>query len=204
MKMQDDVSLGGTAKADSERQSPIAATRTLYVVTSGSGSYSDYGISAIFDSRELAETAMADGCGDSIEEYPLNPGVDQYHAGRSLFVVEMRRDGSVVRTESLGWAWAGDRPDPLRLTVEWGDTSYDYRRPPIAIILRAETWSKDTEQAIKAVNEQRAQWIATGKWAEAEAEMRATWRGPLPDADVQAAGAPTVATPNGQTKSGHR
>jgi hypothetical protein len=45
----------------------IALRKKAWAVTSGS--YSDYGIEAVFESREDAEAAKAEGFGDAVEEF---------------------------------------------------------------------------------------------------------------------------------------
>lgn len=82
--------------------------KTLYVVTSGS--YSDYGIDAIFDSKELAQSfinSFDTGKGwtdfNDIEEWQLNPNEMELKSQRKAFDLRMNKEGetqSVNRSDS--------------------------------------------------------------------------------------------------------
>jgi hypothetical protein len=138
----------------------------VYVVTSGS--YSDYGIASVFDSRELAE-AMVRGREDyRVEEYTLNPGQAEYHAGRTLWQVEMLRDGNVPKPPlDLGFAWEDVEEDSVQMLTQW----VGFELIAIGVALQARVWASTPEQAVKATNERRAQWIADGRWDHRESEL---------------------------------
>lgn len=126
-----------------------------YVVTSGE--YSGKQIVAVF-TDELAAVAFAEKDRDSfgrtsqVEEYPLDVPPDRW----DLTIVEMAKDGTVLRvrkTLDLIGVSGFDR---------WIDT-----RPSMKGQRDAFAWSvrtPDEQQAIKAVNEKRAQLIADGLW----------------------------------------
>lgn len=142
----------------------------IYLLTCGE--YSDYGVVAVFDSRELAEAAM-DGKSEDyrIEEYPLNPGLAEYHAGRRVFYVEMLADGTVHRTDDFGWAWAKDF-DPPHVTYQFGPFSSGHPMAVVRFVMDTHVWATDQAHAIKIANEQRAQLLASGQWAEQEQAHR--------------------------------
>lgn len=135
----------------------MSEPRTLYVVTSGC--YSDYGVVAIFDDRDLAERYCegsddSGGYGMRVEEYPLNPKAEEIRAGLKGHRVLLDRDGNLVRhDEDYGL-------DPEPGEVDWQYAGGpDYRR---VYVFGATVLAKTKEQAVKAVNEQRAQWLAAG------------------------------------------
>lgn len=121
---------------------------TLYVVTSGE--YSDYGIEAIFSTRELAQSYIdATTSGDrwsqpGIEEWELDPGADDLRAGRKLWFVRMDRDGNVPEV----------RPDR-------GGSSDSHGFDAIGNMI-CTVWAADQEHAVKIVGERRARFLAEG------------------------------------------
>ena len=133
----------------------------VYAVTSGI--YSDYGIEALFSSKEKAEEFMrlfprrTPEYNDP-EEYVLNPdAVDHVKKGRSLWVVTMSRDGSVSEAYKKGndcWSLYGPPEIVERKTGG---------RAPEKV-LRVMAWAKTEEQALKIANGQRARMIAKGEW----------------------------------------
>jgi hypothetical protein len=132
----------------------------LYAVSHGR--YSDYGIVAIYDDRALAEAYIAGKDDDyDIEEYELNPHADQIHEGLKVHCVIMDRAGTVLRHDES----YGDLPDGengVKPNHRWANGG-SYK----TYVFEFHTLAKSGEQAIKAANECRAQWIATGKeWPE--------------------------------------
>jgi hypothetical protein len=124
---------------------------------------------AVFDRKDLADALVAgreDGYdGYQVEEYPLNPGESEYHAGRSLWSVRMRRDGTVISADDMRFAHTEAAPPDSGYDSN-GGTWRDWK-----MCLKIETWARDKEQAVKAANEIRAQRIADGWWDRAEAEF---------------------------------
>src|SRR5262245_5421955 len=137
----------------------MSAEKKVYLVTSGS--YSDYGVNAVFDSRELAEAMIRGRDGYSIEEFVLNPGEQQYRAGQSLRSVTMRHDGSGVVVCDFGFAM---EPSEDRIFIEQEQGWEPGPRAIVAFVLECDVWSKDETHAIKVANERRGQWIADGRW----------------------------------------
>lgn len=129
---------------------------TIYVVTSGG--YSDYVIVAIFDDKALADAYCegsddADGDGMRVEEYPINPHADLIRQSLQTHTVELWRDGS-LRSHSASY---GADPKAGGVVKRWesgGLSRYAF----VASVL-----AKSREQAIKAVNEQRAIYIAANR-----------------------------------------
>lgn len=139
--------------------------KKVFVVTSGS--YSDYRILAIFSTKKLAKDfidAVKDDECNGIEEHDLdNDTVDLIKRGYSVWSVNMLINGDTERC---------DRQENGRHNVIncpsfqiWERTKAPaYRGNGIPDILTANVWAKTEKQAIKIVNEKRAQMIASGKF----------------------------------------
>lgn len=142
----------------------MTSGKTLYVVTSGE--YSDYRIVGIFDDERLAlalcnpDADPATTYGPRIETWELNHNADRIRAGLKKFRVALWRDGSVryvyddafddVTSEASAGSlvWRGERQP---------DGSYQQRAYfEVSVVARTE------DQAIKAANERRAQYLAAG------------------------------------------
>jgi hypothetical protein len=141
--------------------------KTIYAVSSGD--YSDYRVNALFSTREAAESFMAtvkDDYYNAIEEYELDPPtVSLIQRGYSVWRVVMRRDGTVENC---------DRHDPRerynsddvpshRIWERTKAPAYKGRGIPDALM--ASVWARTEKQAVKIVNEKRAQIIASGEWS---------------------------------------
>jgi hypothetical protein len=122
---------------------------TMYIVTQGS--YSDYHICAVFDTRERAEQFVALYGPDSdldIEEYPLNPEVPTLPAGYTIWRVTMEWDGT---TRSVCHADPGDVLDDIDII-------------PYIDQMRTTVAARTRQHAVKIANERRTQAIAAGQW----------------------------------------
>ena len=134
---------------------------TIYVVTTGE--YSDYGICAMFSSKEKADQYCerfkkhADYTGYDIEEYTLDPIPDDvYRENKELYHVQMWKDGTVRQTYTTHLS-----SHNVQLSfAEYGRME----RKDDPVVLCMEVWSKSEEHAIKIVNEKRRQLIAENKW----------------------------------------
>lgn len=151
----------------------------VFLVTQGS--YSDYGVVAVFDSRELAE-AMVSGRREpeyyDIEEYELNPGAARRADGFSMWFVKMRQDGSTLQVEDWGFAWEEDEKE-ASLAIETAYADAGHRRTTTVVVgvaMEARVWARERQQAVKIVNERRAQWIADGRWAQEAGRLRHIFR----------------------------
>lgn len=125
----------------------------IYVITEGW--YSDYHIVGAFSTRENAQTfldhfpsVLKDA---SIEEWELDPGLEQIHRNLNLYWLFMDRDGntrvnSPTSTKESMW-WTGFLKNGLPL-------------------LGAEIWARDEVHAIKILNERRAAILAANAWGD--------------------------------------
>ncbi len=141
--------------------------KTVYLVTTGS--YSDYDVVAVFDDKELADEFRQrfNYLGNDLEEYALNPAVQELRAGKVVWEVDIAHDGTVARVARSSSRWIGSMEahilgydhDANEWAWWWKDTkSYG--------CLNVQCWARDEEHAIKIANEQRAIWLANGKWPE--------------------------------------
>ncbi len=120
----------------------------IYVVTSGC--YSDYGIEAVFDSRDKAVAYIGgEPTGDRrIEEYALNDGADERQQGLTFYEVTMDLNGNVTRIHARQKDF-GELTDYRDGYI--GRPAYS-RNPPW---FRADAWARDEHHAIKIANEKR-------------------------------------------------
>jgi hypothetical protein len=132
------------------------------------GEYSDYSVRGVFSTKENAERIAALFAGGydtpSVNEWTLDPGVEETLKGWKQYNLTILRDGTVERCEpgrsylnlaDHEWLWERTKapayqgkgiPDALQLTV----------------------WAADEVHAVKVANERRVQWIATGKFPHPE------------------------------------
>ena len=132
-----------------------------------SGSYSDYGINAIFSSRKLAEEYMAAVKNNDYNEiavYELDPPtVNLIRSGYSVWCVLMLNDGTTERInrEENDYYAIDDVPKHWI----WKRTEAPaYKGKGIPDALQSTVWAKTEKAAVKIVNEKRAQMIANGEW----------------------------------------
>ena len=120
----------------------------IYVVTEGS--YSDYRICGVFDSKELAEKFTKSFGKDymKIEEYTLNPFSKEVNENFKPFFVRMTSEGECV---------------DIGLEVNFGclDSKYGFDNNKN---LYYSVFAKDEKHAIKIVNEKRIQILASNTW----------------------------------------
>lgn len=144
----------------------------LWVVEQGE--YSDYRVVGIFSSEENAQR-IADainktrGHNDAtVSRWLLDPGIDELRQGFTPFLVDMREDGTVERSEQ--WEISG---------YELAGYAHMWRRakapaykgnPDKPDILQTLVWARDQVHAIKITNEHRLRMIASGEWANDTAE----------------------------------
>lgn len=127
---------------------------TVYVVTTGS--YSDYGIVAIFSTRETAEMLIRN-CPEGtypayndIEEYELDKFEEQIKQGKQQWWVRMRENGTVDTVQ--------EESPPIDIGVQVFNTSHD------GVMMIVTTWADNKEHAIKIANERRSALIASNQW----------------------------------------
>lgn len=125
---------------------------TIFIVTSGS--YSNYGINAVFTEKKYAEeyvkifNILNSYDELRIEEYEANPHQEEIKKGRYPFWVQMSKDG-----EKLSVKISDIHGKDKRI-------SYTYDKSHINIYCYAE----DKLHAIKIANEKRIELIAMDLW----------------------------------------
>ena len=138
---------------------------TIWVIEQGS--YFDYRVCGVYSTRENAQRMCEQiNKGSYVEatvrEWPLDPGIEHLNAGRNLYLVCMRRDGTVERCERediwgdfelANWVYLWERS---KLPA--------FRGKNVEDVLHGYFWAEDETHAIKSANELRAQWIETNKW----------------------------------------
>jgi hypothetical protein len=138
---------------------------TTWVVEQGE--YSDYRVVGVFSSEANARL-IADAVNReqtynpaTVAEWPMDPAVDDLNAGRTQWLVWMRRDGTVERCDPSAISGYGIS----------GEVSIWRRHRAPAFIgknvedcLQATIWATDGTHAIKIANEHRARLVATGEW----------------------------------------
>lgn len=138
--------------------------KTVWVIEQGE--YSDYSVRGVFSSKENAERVAVLykrdwGDAPEVNEWVLDPAVEETLQGLVKWNVTLRRDGTVERCEQS--TYYGNLNESVNL---WERTKAPaYRdKPDVEDALMAEVWAKGSEHAVKIVNERRAEWIALGKW----------------------------------------
>lgn len=130
--------------------------KTIYIVTSGS--YSEYGINAVFDEENLAQKycdTFNEGRDDydrlEIEEWDLNPFGDDLSKGRKPYFLRMKKDGLAydIRKEdsAYGFSESGKK--------------YGFS---INNDMYINVFADDEKHAIKIANEHRIQILASNNW----------------------------------------
>lgn len=127
--------------------------KTIYVVTSGS--YSDYGINAVFDDEQLAKDFIAmfekgNYIDMQIEEWKLNPEEENIRAKRKLYFLRMNKEGIASDISIEGSSFSIDYINTIQ---------FDNKKN-----LMIRCFADDEKHAIKIANEKRAQVIANNKW----------------------------------------
>lgn len=132
--------------------------KKIYAVVSGE--YSDFGIDALFDNKELANNYIKafdqEGAWSAmrIVEYPLNPYERQLKENRKAYFVRMDKEGNVldISIDNCSYGFHGEDEDPFDRYCN--------------LILHV--FARDKAHAIKIVNEKRVQYIANNKWKKLE------------------------------------
>lgn len=133
--------------------------KIVYLVTSGE--YSDYGVHAVFSTKEKAE-AFVDAidwgmCSLSnykphINEYPLDCMDERFQDELKFFKVWMDRDGNTRKIEQPKPSTDDIALLPYREWSADSDTGNSF----------SSMWAKDESHAVKIANERRTRWIAEG------------------------------------------
>lgn len=127
--------------------------KTVFMVTVGE--YSDYGVVAIYSTREKAEEFMREFPNDQynpIDEVPIDIDyAGMIAAGKTIWITHMDRVGNTLRVQDTGSVF--------------GQCSFSIHRYKTNLPCLI-NWciAASEEQAIKATNEKRTQLIANGEW----------------------------------------
>lgn len=132
--------------------------KSIWVIEDGC--YSDYHVVGVFTSLAAAEDIQKI-TGGSINEWPLDPAVEEVRAGMRLHSVLMLRNGDVEHAEECEPS-AYDIGGSHRIWERSKAPAYRGRGIPDA--LHSHVWATDKAHAIKIVNEHRAELIANGEW----------------------------------------
>jgi len=137
--------------------------KKVYVVTSGDNE--DYGIEAIFSTREKADEFMKTFPYEynDIVEYCIDTNaVDKVRQGYFLYRIDIDINGEVETIMLLG-----REPYNLRNINSsiWKRSAVPfYKKRNIKDILVCRCWAKSEDHAIKIANEKRAQMIESGEF----------------------------------------
>lgn len=140
------------------------ASKSVWVIEEGS--YSDYHVVGVYSSEENARRvcALMDQKYDKpgVNEWPLDPAIDEINAGLRTYLVQMHEDGTVTECRE-DQVHPGHQPSFCIHSHPNKDGSLgfgDY----VLLLQGWGVWAKDCEHAIKITNEKRTQMIAEGKW----------------------------------------
>lgn len=130
------------------------------------GSYSDYRVCGVYDSREKAErVAEWINAGESydeatVAEWPMNPAAFELNAGMRQYSVLMLRDGSVESARPYDSRHVAAKEQDI-----WRRSKAPaYLGKGVQDCLSSTVWATDEKHAIKIVNERRIQLLASGEW----------------------------------------
>jgi hypothetical protein len=123
----------------------------VFLVTSGS--YSDYHVVGVFSTRENAERVINDADKSDydsayIEEYDIDPTIDELNQGLTMYRVLMTVEGDTKEIEK----------------VEGISSVRSFSCTTVRNDLNMSVWAKDETHAVKIVNEKRLQRIAENNW----------------------------------------
>jgi len=123
--------------------------KNIYLVSEGS--YSDYSISAVFDSEELAERYIQLYCkGGAIETYKINPNKREMILGYSIYYLQMDKEGNTIKIENRD-------NYTEELPKYW---YYVNNKEKINFMC----FAKSKEHAVKIANEHRTRILANNEW----------------------------------------
>jgi len=128
----------------------------VYVVTSGQ--YSDYGIDAIFTTKELAEKFIDSFLKNynemEIEEWDLNPNEQHLKQNRKPYFLRINKEGNVSDVEQR------DSSFGFKQNIPVCNTSYTHDK----LWLNVECFADDESHAVKIAGEKRTQILASDSW----------------------------------------
>lgn len=129
----------------------------VFVVTSGE--YSDYGIDAIFTTRELAQLFI-DAFNKNewrefnIEDWELNPNETHLKQNRKAYFLRINKKGDIVDLEVADTAYG------FKQNISDAEISYTKNNEWMNI----RCFANDDAHAVKIAGEKRAQILASNLW----------------------------------------
>ena len=126
--------------------------KSVWVVEEGS--YSDYHVVGVFSTEENANR-IAELTGGDVDEWRIDPGIDELNQGREPYSVGMEKDGTVLYVSRNIWSYS------LRIR---GKPMVGRSSANPEGVIRGIIFSLSEEHAVKIMNEIRAQRIAEGNW----------------------------------------
>jgi hypothetical protein len=133
----------------------------VYVVVSGE--YSDYGIEAIFSTREAAEEYMKVvtlSYSPAIEEWDIDVPRDGWY----ITTVTMKKDGAIYGSPSTNKKYRFDSDD--------NHFQFVYSELPDGPYILVHVRTESVTKAVKTANEVRGQLIALGRWGKAKGVIK--------------------------------
>jgi hypothetical protein len=125
------------------------------------GNYSDYHVIGVFTSKENAELIRAK-TGGTIDEWPLNPAVDELSKGYTSWYGDMLFDGTTTRMEQQSDLSGYNLSNSLHI---WKCSKVPfYKGKDVQDCISGHVLAKDSKHAVKIFNEFRTQQIASGKF----------------------------------------
>ena len=152
----------------------MASVGKVYTVECGE--YSSYHVIGVYSTREKAEQVAAahrqskrNSDEAFVVERRLDPSIEELNQGLAPYLIEMSKDGLVLRSKqerldyllgeeprhritSCVWIWKGAEGSDEELIEQ--------------LVLRSEVWAKDEKHAITIVTEVRTRLIAETLWTE--------------------------------------
>lgn len=132
----------------------------VFVVTSGE--YSDYGIDAIFSTRELAKAFIDmfdknEWKDFNIEEWDINPNETHLKQNRKPYFLRINKVGDVKDLEVADSAYG------FKQDISFADISYTVNDE----WMNVRCFANDNAHAVKIAGEKRAQILASNLWGTA-------------------------------------
>lgn len=131
--------------------------KIIYIVTSGE--YSDYGIDAIFSTKELAQKFVDSFNSErwdklDIEEWDLDPNSQHLKQNRKPFFLRIDKSGQVTEIESASSTFG--------FRNEMKEPSISYTKN--LELMNIYCFADDEKHAVKIASEKRSQILAANLW----------------------------------------
>ncbi len=130
------------------------------------GEYSDYSVLGVFSTKAKAEqicSVLESRDGGRVVERPLDLGVKDLAAGRSVYLVTMLHDGTTEEVRLLDMS--GYALEQVGTAYIWQRTKASaYKGTGTPDALQVYCFANSPKHAVKIANERRARMIAEGEW----------------------------------------